>query len=163
MIRRVIAKKRDVYSLLSFIRDFLKYLLDDVLGGNSEDSEETLKLNIQIKTSVLTMPGKSTGEDNTQSVDPIAEKIAENKGNNISDEIQAGGGIEGVTLDLDKISESNTIIPYGDPESNSSQKAYHYLTVYVENKSPLYYIIFTSAPIKQSLKEAALKKLMLHT
>ena len=138
MIRRVIAKKRDVYSLLSFIRDFLKYLLDDVLGGNSEDSEETLKLNIQIKTSVLTMPGKSTGEDNTQSVDPIAEKIAENKGNNISDEIQAGGGIEGVTLDLDKISESNTIIPYGDPESNSSQKAYHYLTVYVENKSPLY-------------------------
>ena len=138
MLRRVVAKKRDIFSLLDFIRDFLKYLLDDVLGANSEDSDESLKLDVEIKSSVLTMPGKPTGINGNLNADPIQEKILENEGKNLglSPEAQKGGTSKGLTLDLDLINEENTIIPYGDPESNSAARAYHYLTVYVENKTP---------------------------
>jgi hypothetical protein len=138
MLRRVVAKKRDIYSLLDFIRDFLKYLLDDVLGANSEDSDESLKLDVEIKSSVITMPGKPAGIGGGLTTDPIADKILENQNNSISlsPETQKGGASKGITLDLDTITEQNTIIPYGDPESNIASRAYHYLTVYVENKTP---------------------------
>jgi hypothetical protein len=136
MLRRVVAKKRDTYTLLDFIRDFLRYLLDDVLMGNSEDSDEDLKLDIDVKSNVITMPGKN------QNIDPIKDKINETRKNLISraasSPSQSPGedNWPGPTLDLDTITEQNTIVPYGDPESNSSREAYHYLAIYVDNKKP---------------------------
>ena len=136
MLRRVVAKKRDVYTLLDFIRDFLRYLLDDLLMGNSEDSDEDLKLDIDVKSNVLTMPGKN------EDIDPIKDKINETRKNLISKSKEDNKGAPppdnwpGPSLDLDTITEQNTIVPYGDPESNSSRAAYHYLTIYVDNKKP---------------------------
>lgn len=139
MIRRVLAKKRDVYSLLDFIRDFMRYMLDEILGANSEE-DSAIKMDLEVKSTVLTMPGKPVGVGSKETIDPIASKILENQANNInlSPEAQAGGSIAGLTIDLDTITEKNTIVPYTNPESNSANRAYHYLTIYVENKSPLH-------------------------
>jgi len=137
MLRRVLAKKRDIYSLLDFIRDFMKYMLDEILGANSEESDSSLKLNVEVKSTVLTMPGKPAGATSSQTIDPVAAKIQEDLGQiTLSDEALAGGSVEGLTLNLDKINENNTIVPYTNPESNSASRGYHYLTIYVENKAP---------------------------
>jgi hypothetical protein len=138
MMRRVLAKKRDVYSLLDFIRDFMKYLLDEVLGANSEESDNAMKMDVEVKSTVLTMPGKPSGVGGKQTIDPIADKILENQGKKISlsPDAMAAGSIDGLTIDLDTINERNTIVPYTNPESNSANRGYHYLTIYVENKSP---------------------------
>jgi len=137
MLRRVVAKKRDLYTLLDFIRDFLKYLLDDILGGNSEDSDESLKLDIEVKSCVLSMPGKGGN------IDPVLDKIMEGQPAQINkspasttDKSSAPINWPGPVLDLDTITEYNTVVPYGDPESNSFREAYHYLTIYVTNKNP---------------------------
>ena len=138
MLRRVLAKKRDIYSLLDFIIDFLRYMLVEVLGANSEESDSSLKLNIDVKSTVLTMPGRPAGVDASQTLDPIAAKIQEDQqgGITLSPEALAGGSVAGLTLNLDKINEENTIVPYTNPESNSANRGYHYLTIYVENKTP---------------------------
>jgi len=138
MLRRVLAKKRDIYSLLDFIRDFLRYMLVEILGANSEESDSSLKLNIDVKSTVLTMPGRPAGVDAAQTIDPVAAKIREDLLNSVtlSPEAIAGGSVTGLTLNLDKINENNTIVPYTNPESNSANRGYHYLTIYVENKTP---------------------------
>jgi hypothetical protein len=138
MMRRVLAKKRDVYSLLDFMRDFIKYMLDEVLGANSEESDSSLKLDVEVKTTVLTMPGMAEGVNGSQTKDPILAKIEENQGRKIklSPLAMKAGTITGLTLDLNEINETNTIVPYTNPESNSANRAFHYLTIYVENKSP---------------------------
>ncbi len=138
MMRRVLAKKRDVYSLLDFMRDFIRYLIDEVMGGDSEESDSALKLNVEVKSTVLTMPGFPEGVNALATKDPILAKIEENQGKKIkmSPEAQTAGTVSGLTLDLDLINEKNTIVPYTNPESNSANRAFHYLTIYVENKSP---------------------------